>query len=158
VKKLREAGIVTGVLCSPLLPGINDTPRALEAVASRAAAAGASFLGAHPLFLKSCSRPTWMSFVREHFPHLVEDYTKRFARADFVDGEYREMVAGRVRAACRKHGLARRSTDALLSSALGPKTAGAVSSGAPARKAPQSARTAGFGVPEPAQGTLFAIA
>ncbi len=25
VKKLREAGIVTGVLCSPLLPGINDT-------------------------------------------------------------------------------------------------------------------------------------
>jgi DNA repair photolyase len=158
VKKLRDAGIATGVLCSPLLPGINDTPRALDAVAGRAAAAGASFLGAHPLFLKSCSRPTWMSFVREHFPHLVEDYTKRFARADFVDGEYREMVAGRVRAACRKHGLARRSTDALLSSALGPKTAGAVSSGAPARKAPQSARTAGFGVPEPAQGTLFAIA
>jgi DNA repair photolyase len=153
VKKLREAGIVTGVLCSPLLPGINDTPRALDAVASRAAAAGASFLGAHPLFLKSCSRPTWMSFVREHFPHLVDDYTKRFARADFVDATYREAVTERVRAACRKHGLARRSTDALLSNALGSQAAGAL-----ARKSPQPARTAGFASPESAQGTLFEVA
>jgi DNA repair photolyase len=153
VKKLRDAGITTGVLCSPLLPAINDTPRALDAVAGRAAAAGASFLGAHPLFLKSCSRPTWMSFVREHFPHLVEDYTKRFARADFVDAEYRERVAERVRVACRKHGLARRSTDALLSNALGSRAAGALG-----RKSPQPARTAGMAAPEAAQGTLFAIA
>ncbi len=154
VKKLRDAGITTGVLCSPLLPNINDTPRALDAVASRAAAAGASFLGAHPLFLKSCSRPTWMSFVREHFPHLVEDYTKRFARADFVDAAYRDMVAERVRAACRKHGLARRSTDALLSNALGSQAAGAIGR----KKSPQPARLAGFGAPQPAQGTLFASA
>jgi DNA repair photolyase len=153
VKKLREAGIVTGVLCSPLLPGINDTPRALDAVASRAAAAGASFLGAHPLFLKSCSRPTWMSFVREHFPHLLDDYRKRFAKADFVDSEYRDMVSERVRAACRKHGIGRRSTDALLSNALGSQAAGALG-----RKSPQPARTAGFAAPEPAQGSLFAIA
>ena len=153
VRKLRDAGITTGVLCSPLLPGINDSPRALDAVASRAAAAGASFLGAHPLFLKSCSRPTWMSFVREHFPHLVEDYTKRFSRADFVDAGYREMVNERVRVACRKHGLGRRSTDELLSNALGAQIAGALG-----RKSPQSPRTARFAAPEPAQRTLFAIA
>jgi DNA repair photolyase len=152
VKKLREAGIVTGVLCSPMLPGINDTPRALDAVASRAAAAGASFLGAHPLFLKSCSRPTWMSFVREHFPHLLDDYRKRFAKADFVDAEYREMVTERVRAICRKHGLARRSTASLLNAS------GAQAAGVPERKAPQPARTLGFAAPEPAQGSLFAIA
>lgn len=153
VKKLREAGITTGVLCSPLLPGINDTSRALDAVASRAAAAGASFMGAHPLFLKSCSRPTWMSFVREHFPHLADDYTKRFAKADFVSVEYRDAMTERLRAACRKHGLARRSTAALLSNALGPQAAGALG-----KKSPQPARTAGFAAPEPAQGSLFAIA
>ena len=151
VKKLREAGITTGVLCSPLLPGINDTTGALDAVASRASAAGASFMGAHPLFLKSCSRPTWMSFVREHFPHLADDYRKRFARADFVDADYRETVSERVRAACRKHGLARRSTDTLLANALGSQVAGALG-----RKQPQPARTAGFAAPEPAQGLLFA--
>jgi DNA repair photolyase len=159
VKKLREAGITAGVLCSPLLPGINDTPRALDAVASRAAAAGASFLGAHPLFLKSCSRPTWMSFVREHFPHLLEEYKRRFAKADFVDAAYRERVAERVRAACRKHGLGRRSTDGLLANVLGSQGGGgAVAAGALGRKAPQPARTAGYASPEPAQGSLFAIA
>ncbi|HEX4156230.1 MAG TPA: radical SAM protein [Acidobacteriaceae bacterium] len=154
VRKLRQAGIVTGVLCSPLLPGINDTPRALEAVAGRAAAAGASFLGAHPLFLKSCSRPTWMSFVREHFPHLLDDYTKRFAKADFVDTAYREQVAQRVRAACRKHGLPQRSTAALLSRVLGAQAPAAL-----ARKAPQSARPVADSSPDlPAQGSLFAVA
>ena len=152
VRKLREAGLIAGVLCSPLLPGINDSPRALEAVASRAAAAGASFLGAHPLFLKSCSRPTWMSFVREHFPHLTEGYERRFASGDFVDRGYRHEVATRVRAACRKHGLAQRSTDALLSNALGSQAAGVVG-----KKQPQPARTAGFDHRALAgQGVLFA--
>jgi DNA repair photolyase len=154
VKKLRQAGIITGVLCSPLLPGINDTPRALDAVASRAAAAGANFMGAHPLFLKSCSRPTWMSFVREHFPHLLDDYVKRYAKADFVDAAYHEAVAARARAACRKHGLPQRSTAALLARALGVQGDRAMP-----RKAPQPVRTAGFSNSEtPAQGSLFATA
>jgi DNA repair photolyase len=114
VKKLREAGLTAGVLCSPLLPGINDSLQALEAVSSRSAAAGASFLGAHPLFLKSCSRPTWLSFVREHFPALVPDYERRFATADFADSAYRNRMALLVRQLCRKHNLGERSSDALL--------------------------------------------
>jgi DNA repair photolyase len=114
VKKLRSAGLTAGVLCSPLLPGINDSVAALDAVATRAAAAGASFLGAHPLFLKSCSRPTWLSFVREHFPHLTADYTRRYASADFVDAAYRNRLALLIRQLCRKHSLGERSSDALL--------------------------------------------
>ncbi len=114
VKKLREAGLTAGVLCSPLLPGINDGLQSLEAVSSRAAAAGASFLGAHPLFLKSCSRPTWLSFVREHFPHLAEDYARRYATLDFADRAYCQRMESIVRQLCRKHGLGQRSSDALL--------------------------------------------
>jgi DNA repair photolyase len=114
VKKLRAAGLTAGVLCSPLLPGINDSVNALDAVASRAAQANASFLGSGPLFLKSCSRPTWLSFVREHFPHLTADYTHRYATADFVDAPYRNRMASTLRQLCRKHHLGQRSTDALL--------------------------------------------
>ncbi len=114
VRKLRAAGLTAGVLCSPLLPGINDSLPQLEAIATRAAAAGASFLGAHPLFLKSCSRPTWLSFVREHVPHLLDDYNRRFAAADFVDPAYRNRMASTIRRLCRKHHLGERSTDALL--------------------------------------------
>ncbi len=80
VRQLREAGLTAGILCSPLLPGITDSAEALDRMAGLAAAARASFFAAEPLFLKSCSRPTFLSFVREHFPQLEADYAVRFSR------------------------------------------------------------------------------
>jgi DNA repair photolyase len=144
VRKLREAGLTAGVLCSPLLPGINDSLQSLDAVAGRAAAAGASFLGAHPLFLKSCSRPTWLSFVRDTFPHLAADYERRYATMDFAGTDYRHQMATRVKQVCRQHGLGERSSDALLTRSTG------MSSGY-GRKPPTAAPK-----PEPAQAMLFA--
>ena len=119
VKRLREAGIVAGVFGSPLLPGITDTQKALDALARRAAAVGASFFAAHPLFLKPCSRPTYLGFIGEHFPSLQADYAKRFGTADFAGNAYREKLAKMVDAACRKHGLPQRSDDALLKRNVG---------------------------------------
>jgi DNA repair photolyase len=144
VRELRSAGLTAGVLCSPLLPGINDSLQQLEAVSSSAAAAGASFLGAHPLFLKSCSRPTWLSFVREHYPDLVPDYTRRYATADFTDATYRATMATTIRQLCRKHHLGERSSDALL-------TRHVYSASSTERKSPTS-------VPASAQASLFATA
>jgi DNA repair photolyase len=114
VRRLREAGVVAGVFGSPLLPGITDNEEALDGMARRAAAVGASFFAAHPLFLKPCSRPTYLSFVREHFPALQAEYAKRFATAEFAGREYRERLAKMVDGACRRHGLRKRSSDALL--------------------------------------------
>jgi DNA repair photolyase len=114
VRRLREAGIIAGVFGSPLLPGITDNEEALNGMARRAAAVGASFFAAHPLFLKPCSRPTYLSFVREHFPALQGDYAKRFATADFAGKEYRERLAEMVDRACRRHGLGKRLSDTLL--------------------------------------------
>ncbi|HEV2618339.1 MAG TPA: radical SAM protein, partial [Acidobacteriaceae bacterium] len=51
VKKLRDAGIRTGILCCPLLPGITDSEPALDRMARRAAEVGACFFAANPLFL-----------------------------------------------------------------------------------------------------------
>jgi DNA repair photolyase len=114
VKRLREAGIVTGIFGSPLLPGITDNQEALDGMAKRASAVGASFFAAHPLFLKPCSRPTYLSFVREHFPSLQADYAKRFAHADFAGKAYSARLAEMVDIACRRHGLRQRWGDALL--------------------------------------------
>jgi DNA repair photolyase len=114
VRRLREAGIRTGILCCPLLPGITDSERAVDAMAQAAAEAGASFFAANPLFLKPCSRPTYLSFVREHFPSLVRDYELRFGSADFASPAYAKQLADRVERACRRYGLRLRSSDALL--------------------------------------------
>ncbi len=114
VRKLRAAGLTAGILCSPLLPGITDNEAALDQVAKKSAAARASFFAAQPLFLKSCSRPIYLSFVREHFPHLAADYATRFANMDFADAPYRRHLALMVKRVCHKHHLAERSSDALL--------------------------------------------
>src|SRR3984957_87637 len=108
LRKLRHAGITAGVLCSPLLPGINDSSQSLDAVASRAAAAGTSFFAANPLFLKSCSRPTWMQFVREHFPALAPEYARRYAHADFADAAYKKQMSAQVKSVCKKYGIGER--------------------------------------------------
>jgi DNA repair photolyase len=114
VQRLREAGITTGVLCCPLLPGITDSEAAIDGMARRAAAAGANFFAGNPLFLKPCSRPTYFRFVHQQFPKLVAEYEKRFATADFATPEYSRKMAGLVRKACERHGLLQRSHDALL--------------------------------------------
>jgi DNA repair photolyase len=114
VRKLRAAGLTAGILCSPLLPGITDSEAALDAMATQAKQAGASFFAAQPLFLKACSRPTFFRFVEEHFPELKKLYAERFAKDDFAAGPYRRELTERVARICRKHGLAPRSSDALL--------------------------------------------
>lgn len=119
VKKLRAAGLTAGILCSPLLPGITDSESALDGMATRAKAAGASFFAAQPLFLKICSRPTFFAFVEEHFPELKAAYAARFAKDDFAAEPYRRELAERVARVCGKHGLAARSSDALLTRDVG---------------------------------------
>ena len=135
VRKLREAGLTAGILCSPLLPGITDTARQLDRMASRAADVRASFFAAEPLFLKSCSRPTFLSFVREHFPALVSDYESRFAGRDFASPEYRRHLRALVQQACERHRLSPRSTDALLTRDVGLPRKPPTLVGAPAQQA-----------------------
>ena len=119
VRKLRTAGLTAGILCSPLLPGITDSEAAIDATAARAKEAGASFFAAQPLFLKACSRPTFFSFVEQHFPKLQAEYAARFANNDFATEPYRRELEDRVAKVCRKYGLAARSSDALLTRDVG---------------------------------------
>ncbi len=113
LRKLRDAGITAGVMCSPLLPGLNDNPAMLDEMGRLASEAGASFLVGNPLFLKLCSRPTYLSFVREHFPHLLADYERRYAHSDFADKQYTDKMHEIVDGIRHKYGIGSRSSRAL---------------------------------------------
>jgi len=115
VERLRAAGLRVGILCSPLMPGITDTPRALEAMARRAKKAGANFFASQPLFLKPCSKGVFLRFVREHFPALEPVYAARYGDRAFVSKAYRERVAALVKAVVRKYGLESRFSEPTLS-------------------------------------------
>jgi DNA repair photolyase len=92
LRQLREARLRAGVLCSPLMPGITDNPSSIRDVAHEAAKAGACFLGAGALFLKPCSLPTFLSFVREHFPAQLAAYEQRYSTSAFVSPAYRKRL------------------------------------------------------------------
>jgi DNA repair photolyase len=108
VRRLRQAGLRTGIFCSPLMPGITDNAEALDAMCRLASEAGANFLSAQPLFLKPCSKSTFLTFVHEHFPELDANYAQRYQTAAFVSKAYQQRISNLVAAVTRKYGLSRR--------------------------------------------------
>lgn len=78
VARLRAAGIPSGVLIAPVLPGISDAPRQIEAVVRAAAQAGADGVSAIALHLKPGVREHYLGWLWTAQPGLVDDHTRRF--------------------------------------------------------------------------------
>jgi DNA repair photolyase len=93
VRQLSESGITVGVSCSPVLPGITDSPASLEAVVRAAAGAGARHIFANALFLKPCSSAVFLPFLEQHFPHLVENYRARYKDKSFLPASYGKRIS-----------------------------------------------------------------
>jgi len=107
VRQLGQAGLEVGVSCSPVLPGITDSPANLEAVVQAAAAAGARHIFAGPLFLKPCSAAIFLPFVEQNFPHLVETYRERYKDRSFLPPAYGKRVAELIARFRQKYGIGR---------------------------------------------------
>ena len=107
VRTLSSAGIRVGVSCSPVVPGITDSPQDLEAVVRTAAEAGADHLFANPLFLKPCSAAVFLPFLEQNFPHLVENYRQRYAGRAFLAAAYGKRLAQLISNLKLKHNFAR---------------------------------------------------
>jgi DNA repair photolyase len=93
VRTLAAAGLRVGVSCSPVVPGITDSPKDLEALISAAADAGADYVFANPLFLKPCSAAVFIPFLEENFPHLAENYRRRYQDRAFLPAAYAKRLS-----------------------------------------------------------------
>lgn len=109
VHALAEAGLTVGVSGSPVLPGITDSPKYLEALVQAAAAAGARHLWAGPLFLKPCSAAVFLPFLETNFPHLVENYRRSFQDRAFLPPAYGKRLAQLIAIFRRKYEIGRDS-------------------------------------------------
>ena len=103
--RLRAAGIDAGINCMPVLPGITDDPRALEALVKRVAEAGATYVGACALRLQSSARQRYLPFIDEHFPHLSERYRRTYATAHEAGDNYREGLRRFFERICARYGV-----------------------------------------------------
>jgi DNA repair photolyase len=93
VRKLNDAGIATGVSCSPVIPGITDAPRDLEAVVRATAEAGGKHIFANPLFLKPCSAAVFLPFLEKEFPQLADGYRQRYRDRAFLPQTYAKRIS-----------------------------------------------------------------
>jgi DNA repair photolyase len=105
IARLRGRGIEVGVNVMPVLPGITDEPRLLDALVRSIAATNASYLGACALRLQSTARKRYLPFIEAEFPHLAERYRSTYARSHQMGDRYREGLRAHFRALCAKHGV-----------------------------------------------------
>ncbi|HMH48168.1 MAG TPA: radical SAM protein [Solirubrobacteraceae bacterium] len=97
VAELNRAGIPTGVLIAPLMPGINDSPRQVEELLDRATAAGATSIGGIALHLRGEVRQVFMDWLRAQRPDLVPRYEQLYRRGAYAPREERERLSKLVR-------------------------------------------------------------
>jgi DNA repair photolyase len=122
VKELNLAGVRAGVICAPVVPGITDSPAALDALVKAAKEAGGKYIYANPLFLKPCSASIFLPFLEKEFPQLVEEYRTRYADKSFVSKVYAKRISELMASLRKKHGIAREITDrAGISAQIKPK-------------------------------------
>jgi DNA repair photolyase len=107
VRELVAAGINAGVICAPVLPGITDSPSALDALVRATKSVGGKYIYANPLFLKPCSANVFLPFLEKEFPHLVEEYRKRYAGRAFVSKAYSKRISELIAGLRKKHGISR---------------------------------------------------
>ncbi|MGH9499318.1 MAG: radical SAM protein [Terriglobales bacterium] len=105
MRKLIEAGVSAGVICAPILPGITDSPKDLEALVQAVAEAGGKYLFANSLFLKPCSAAVFMPFLEKEFPRLAGSYRERFKDRAFLSAPYRKRLSQLMARLRGKYGL-----------------------------------------------------
>jgi DNA repair photolyase len=105
IKTMSQAGIRVGMSGSPVLPGITDSPKNLEALVHAAAEAGAYHIFAGPLFLKPCSAAVFLPFLEKQFPHLVANYKRRYEGRAFLPSSYAKPLQKLVERYRQKYGI-----------------------------------------------------
>jgi DNA repair photolyase len=99
VAELTRAGIRTGVLVAPLMPGINDAPEQVASILKLAAEAGAAYVTGIPLHLRGEVKDVFFEWMREHRPDLVERYEALYRRGAYLSPGERERLGALVKGA-----------------------------------------------------------
>ncbi len=149
VAELKRAGIRTGILVAPLMPGINDSPEQVAPILELAAQAGADYVTGIALHLRGDVKGLWFEWLTEHRPDLIERYRRLYRRGAYAPQEERARLAGLVKFAGREPPSFRRG---------GMKRAGHTSAetGHQAAKSPATgAKSGSRATRAPAQARLF---
>jgi DNA repair photolyase len=97
VAELNRAGISTGILVAPLMPGINDAPEQVERILELAAEAGAAYVTGIALHLRGEVRQVFMEWLEEHRSDLVPRYIEMYRRGAYAPVRERKRLSALIR-------------------------------------------------------------
>jgi DNA repair photolyase len=97
VGELNRAGIPTGVMIAPLMPGINDQPEQVEEILELAGEGGATNVAGIPLHLRGEVRDIWFDWLRQYRPDLIPRYEELYARGAYMEPSERERLGAMAR-------------------------------------------------------------
>jgi DNA repair photolyase len=95
--ELTRAGIPTGVLIAPLMPGVNDAPEQVEEILELAGEAGARTIGGVGLHLRGEVRGIWFDWLRQYRPDLLPHYEALYARGAYLPRPEQERLSRMAR-------------------------------------------------------------
>jgi DNA repair photolyase len=93
VATLTSAGIRTGVLVAPLMPGINDDPEQVREILRLCTEAGAAYVSGIALHLRGEVRQVFMEWLRENRPDLIGRYRQLYRRGAYAPLHERRRLA-----------------------------------------------------------------
>ena len=96
VKRLNEAGIPSGVMVAPILPGITDGLDQLKEVVHAAVDAGAPHVTPILLHLRPKVKEVYMDWLGETYPELVDRYEAMYGRGAYASKESRAALGKTV--------------------------------------------------------------
>jgi DNA repair photolyase len=112
LSRFAEAGIRTGVLVAPILPGLPDDDEHLEEVVSAAAAAGVSWAAPIVLHVRASIREYFIPWLEESYPLLVPLYRELYGGRAYAPKAYQQEVAARFGELRERQGLGQTATGA----------------------------------------------
>ena len=116
IKKLVDAGVQTGVMTGPMIPGLNDDE--MEAILEEAAGLGASFAAYTVIRLPLEVSPLFQEWLEAYAPNRAKrimrhirdnnggrDYDPHWSRGGEIKAPYAKLISQRFNAAIHRFGL-----------------------------------------------------
>jgi len=107
VRELSDAGINTGVLMAPIVPGFSSARSKLECTIKAIADHGARFVGCNVMHLEDGTRTHFMKFIDREFPSMTPRFERLYAKK-YAPESYRQEVKAMVRVLQERYGLTKR--------------------------------------------------
>ena len=113
--RFADAGIRTGVLVAPILPGLTDDEEHLDEVIAGCAAAGVQWATPIVLHVRPSIREHFMPWMERTYPWLYPRYVELYGRRAYAPKTYQQEVSERFARLRLRHGLGSTRTPATRS-------------------------------------------